>query len=391
MSQENTVFVDERILDLNYIPDTLLHRDEELRMLNALFDFMIQNPYDISQRAIIIGDVGTGKTALAQRFGLNLMKQANSRRLNVRYIHVNCRELRGSLFMILRRIVQSLRPQFPERGYAASELLETLIQILDEENIQLLLGLDEIDSLIEKEGSEALYYLTRVQERRPEEERRLSLLVISRDVEIFRRLDRSTLSSLQRNVIRMSSYSQGELSDIVRSRAERAFKENAISLEIIEFISELASMERGDARYAIDLLWRSGKYADVSYSNNIQLEHVRKAAATLFPVLRESTVKQLSLHEQLVLLGIGRFFLRNEVAKATTGEIETSYHIVCEEYGEKPRGHTQLWKYMNNLKNLDAIDIKLSSTSRGRTHLISLSKIPAEELEREVIRIIDQE
>jgi cell division control protein 6 len=286
--------------------------------------------------------------------------------------------------------VKTLRPVFPDRGYAANELLEILMQLLDEEDTQLLLCLDEVDALIKTNGGDGLYFLSRVQEQRPEGPRRLSLLCISKEPEVFRNLDKSTLSSLQGNVVRMSEYTQPQLSDIVLDRANIAFRKNAISLDIVDFVSELAAEESGDARYAIDLLWRSGKYADISASVQVGPEHVRKAAATLFPTLRKESVMQLSLHEQIVLLAVARFFKHSSETHATTGQIEEIYHVICEEYIENPRGHTQFWKYINQLKSLDAVNVRLNSSPKGRTHLISLAKVPADELERRVREIIEQ-
>ena len=389
MSRPRSVFVDEGVLDLNYIPPNLLHREEELRLLTVLFRFIFTAPYEMTQRVIIVGGVGTGKTALAQRFGLNLMTEARTRRIRAKYIHVNCRELRGSLFMILRRAVKTLKPEFPDRGYAATELLEVLMQILDEVNEQLVLCLDEVDALIETEGSDGLYNLTRAQEERMEGPRRLSLICISKNLDQFRRLDMSTLSTLQRNVIRMSGYTQLQLADIVSNRAELALRLDAIPPGISQFISDLAA-EDGDARYAIDLLWRAGKYADLAYSKEVQPEHVRKAAATIFPSLRGEAVRQLSRHEQLALLAVARYFRHSREAYASTGKVEQGYHVVCEEYDEKPRGHTQFWKYLSRLKGLDAISIRLHSSAEGRTQLVSLVRVPAEELEREATRILDE-
>ena len=40
------------------------------------------------------------------------------------------------------------------------------MQVLDEEEAFMILTLDEFDSLIEKEGSDAVYKLTRLQEMR---------------------------------------------------------------------------------------------------------------------------------------------------------------------------------------------------------------------------------
>jgi cell division control protein 6 len=74
---------------------------------------------------------------------------------------------------------------------------------------------------------------------------------------------------------------------------------------------------------------------------------------------------------------------------ATTGEVETIYRVVCEEYGEKPRGHTQFWKYLNQLNLLDMVSSTLQTSERGRTQLISLLKVPAEELEREMARVLE--
>jgi len=382
--------VDEGVLDLNYVPPSLLYREEELRLLTGLFRFIFTAPYEVTQRVIIVGGVGAGKTALAQRFGLNLMAEARRRRARARYLHVNCRELRGSLFMVLRRAVKTLKPEFPDRGYSANELLEILMRILDEVDEQLVLCLDEVDALIDVEGSDALYHLTRVQEGRMEGPRRLSLICISKSLDAFRRLDKSTLSTLQRNVIRMSEYTRHQLADIVRSRAELAFRPDAVPPEVIDFTGELAAAEGGDARYAIDLLWRAGKYADLDYSREVLPEHVRRAAATLFPTLREEAVLQLSRHEQLVLLAVARYFMHTREAYASTGEVERSYRVVCEEYGEEPRGHTQFWKYLKQLKGLDAVSIRLRATAQGRTQLISLSKVSAGELEREVMRILER-
>ncbi len=390
MGEARSVFVDEGVLDINYIPQRLLHRDGELRLLGLMFDHILSAPYEMSQRAIILGGVGTGKTALAQLFGRRLVEDARRRRVKARYVHVNCRELRGSLFMVLRRAVRSLRPDFPERGYAANELMETLMQLLDEEDAQLLLCLDEVDALIEAEGSDALYNLTRVQEGRPDGPRRLSLLCISKTAEAFRSLDVSTLSSLQRNVVTMSEYSSPQLSDIVTSRAEVAFRGGAMPTEVVDFIAELAAAEHGDARYAIDLLWRAGKFADNDQARQVTPEHVRRAAAGIFPAMREESLVQLSSHEQLVLLAIARFFRHSTRPHATTGEAEEAYRVVCEEYGEEPRAHTQFWKYLNQLKGLAVVDIRLDASPQGRTQLISLGKIPAGDLEKGVMKAIEQ-
>ena len=92
---------------------------------------------------------------------------------------------------ILHRAVTVFRPNYPARGYGAEEILATLMQVLDEENAHMILTLDEFDSLIEKEGSDAVYKLTRLQEMRQGKPQRLSFIFIMRDLKAIEQLDES--------------------------------------------------------------------------------------------------------------------------------------------------------------------------------------------------------
>jgi cell division control protein 6 len=137
------------------------------------------------------------------------------------------------------------------------------------------------------------------------------------------------------------------------------------------------------------LLWRAGKYADTEKSGEVLPEHVRKAASSVYPVVRKDVINELGVHEKLFLLGVARRFKLTEAAYISMGEAEEAYAIVCEEYGERKRGHTQIWKYVRELSALDIIKTKLSGPGqRGKTTLISLPRIPASELERELARIL---
>ncbi len=384
-----SVFKDETKLDINYIPPSLPHRESELNLLNQFFRSSIERPGKMSQRVLITGRVGTGKTVLSQRFGIDIVEEARRRRINLKYVHVNCRECRGSLFMILQRIVQKFHPKFPRRGYSAQELLQSLMDVLDHHNAYLILALDELEALIQHEGSDALYNLTRVQEERFTSPRRLSLICILRQPEYLGILDPSTRSTLQHNLIHLREYSKSQLQDILNDRVSLAFRSGTVPTQTISLIAELAESEGGDARYAIELLWRAGKYADSSFSPEVLPEHVRKAATSIHPVIRKDEISSLSLHEKIFLLGIVRFFRQSDAAYMPMGEAEKAYAIVCEEYGEKPRSHTQLWKYAKNLSGIGILKIEPSTKGRrGRTTLISLPRVSASELERELTHIL---
>jgi len=87
-----SVFKDESKLDINYVPAKLPHREKEQRLLMEFFNFILRCPEKMAQRVILTGDVGTGKTALAQHFGANITSEANKRGMKFRYVDVNCRE-----------------------------------------------------------------------------------------------------------------------------------------------------------------------------------------------------------------------------------------------------------------------------------------------------------
>ena len=377
-----TIFKNESPLSIEYIPTRLPHRESQLRFLAQLFRFILERPGSMNQRVLVTGSIGTGKTVMSQRFGLDVMKAAKSRKINLRYIHVNCRECRGSLFMILKRVITEFTPEFPQRGFSSEELIQILMDILDDKDAHVILALDELETLIRTEGSAALYNLTRIQENRLGAPMRLSLICILREPEYLKDLDASTLSTLQQNFIQLERYSSGQLEGILKDRIELAFKEGAVPQDTVKFICDLAAAS-GDARYAIELLWRAGKYVDAENVREMTAEHIRRAAGAVYPTLRGEYVQTLSLHEKFLLLAISRLLERTATAYISMGEAEKVYKIVCEEYRQLPRAHTQLWKYMGGLDASGIISTKKSGKGlRGKTTLIGLTLTPASAMTR---------
>jgi cell division control protein 6 len=262
-----------------------------------------------------------------------------------------------------------------------------LLQVLDEQNACVILGLDELEALLKSEGADALYKLTRIHEGRLKAPQRLSLIGILRSLECLETLDESTRSTLQQNIIFLEEYSKSQLRDILTARIALAFRPGAVLEETLDQIADSAGREGGNARYGIELLWRAGKYADASELSEVSPECVRRASSNVYPTVQKDAVFSLGLHEKLFLLGLARRFKRTTQAYLTMGEAEEAYRVVCEEYGEKPRRHTQLWKYVNNLSSADVVESKVSSDGlRGKTTLIGLPYVSAGELERELSR-----
>ncbi|MHA1637888.1 MAG: hypothetical protein ACTSUB_07725, partial [Candidatus Thorarchaeota archaeon] len=76
---KRSVFKSEQYLSIDYVPEELPHRENELRTLAQSFKTMISSPGRTSQKFLIEGDVGTGKTAVTKRFAEQMVQAATRR------------------------------------------------------------------------------------------------------------------------------------------------------------------------------------------------------------------------------------------------------------------------------------------------------------------------
>ncbi|MHA1595299.1 MAG: ORC1-type DNA replication protein [Candidatus Baldrarchaeia archaeon] len=386
--QKPSIFKDESKLSIDYVPPKLPHREQEIRKLISIFRAVLENPMSISRKVVITGDIGTGKTAISKFFGEKILEYAKKRGLPLKYIHLNCRKHR-STFVLLNTLIRALSPKFPERGYSHDELLSILRGILAEKNVHVILTLDEIEYLIQfnrQDAQELIYSLTRLYEEEMNAPQRISLILISRSDAFLSAFDESVLSTLQPSKIHLEKYTEEQLFDILKDRRDMAFYERVVPDDILQMIAEIAA-PRGDARYAIELLLKAGKYAEQEGKTKVIPEHVRKAKSETHPAVRKEVLRDLSKHEKLLLLALARKLRKSEQVYLTMGELEELYRILCEELGEKARTHTQIWEYVQNLEKFGIISKRLSGRGmRGKTTLISLPEVPAEILERELMR-----
>ena len=202
-------------------------------------------------------------------------------------------------------------------------------------------------------------------------------------------LDSSALSTFKRsNVLVLNKYTRKELFDIIKQRIDLSFHKNTVDSDCIDLISDIAA-EWGDARFAIELLWKSGIAADHQHVQTVVPEHVRAAKAETYSVVTESKLLNLERHHLLTLQAIAKRLKIDGTAYVKTGDAEKTYAITCEEYDEKPRSHTMFWSYLKDIESSGFISIKPSGKGHlGTTQLISLPDIPAEIVSKKVEEIL---
>ncbi len=370
----SSVIKDLHALDFDYVPEELPHRTEQLRRLAQMFKPLLN---DVSQNAVVRGPVGTGKTVIIKKFCNSFVNIARKQGKIIEYVHINCRK-RSTDAMVLIGILNHFDQRFPDRGFSVQEMLQILHKQLQRRDAQLLLVLDEADALLKKSGSNLVYNLTRFTDESMKTDNPISIIMASQK-DVLSDLDLSALSTFKRsNTIALDKYARDELYDIIDQRVGLAFHNHTVSLDSVDLIADIAS-EWGDARFAIELLWKAGMCADQQHVQLVVPEHVRAAKAETYSVVTETKLENLGKHQLLTLLSIAKRLHRDGAAYANTGDVEKTYAITCEEYNEKPRAHTMFWSYLKEVENAGFIHIKLSGKGQlGTTQLISLPDIPVE-------------
>jgi archaeal cell division control protein 6 len=378
-----SLIIDENKLSKDYLPQNLHYRNDQLKSLAQNFRGVLDSQMS-SNCVIITGSVGVGKTSIAKKFGQWISLRAAESKVNVRYIHVNCRRARTP-FMVLLHIIKELNENIANRGFAADEFLDMIIEIIEAQRMNLILVLDEVEFVIQKGGIDLLYALSRTADDRSTNKHQIGLILIAKNTQFLSFLDESTSSSLTAPVIKVDPYSKNELFAILKDRVDECFLPNSITTDSIELIADIAANKGGDARHALEILHIAGKIADMKESKIVIPEYVRIAKENIDPTVLRDTLCELNLHKLLLLLGVVRTLKHTKLAYIHTGLAKEAYGIACEEYDVEPRKHTQVWEYIQDLEFLGIINTDKSSIGqRGTTTLISISDLSLDQLEIEV-------
>ncbi|MFX0211699.1 MAG: Cdc6/Cdc18 family protein, partial [Candidatus Hodarchaeota archaeon] len=297
---------------------------------------------------------------------------------------INCRRQR-SWSIVLTSILRQLVPAFPVRGYSAVELLDILLNVLEERKERLLLCLDEFDFLLfGSTNQDLLYSLIRCHEGTQQQKfGQIALILITRKPEFNSLFDPALISSLSQKIVKFNAYNPSQLGDILLDRARKGLYENSYSKEVIAQVATLG-FKYGDARYAIELLWRSAKLAEKSQTG-ISVEHVRKAQVSVFPISK-TLITDLPIQQKIVLFSLAKLLIKTEMKTfVTTTELRSKYEEICIEKDIIPRKQTQFWVYLQELAKQGLVELNVvnrhqDGKSVGRTSLIGIIDVPLSEL-----------
>ena len=383
--RRSVIIRDGKKLSFDYVPEKLIHREEQMSTLRMLFRPVFEDGR--SETAFITGTVGTGKTVTVKRFCADMMRYGAEKGIPLEYVLVNCRQ-RNSENAVILQILRHFDPGHPDRGFSVPEMLRTLRGLIESRKARLVIVLDEADILIKKNAVDIIYQLSRFNEEGIGLTTSVSLILIAQDY-ILDSLDTASLSTFKRtNTIRFDRYKRNELRDIVKIRADEALIQGRIRDDAIDLIADI-SAEWGDARFALDLLDKSARKGENKENGEVTAEEVREAKAMIYSVVTESKLMDLDRNHKITLLAISRSI--KDKAYVTTGAAEKTYAVVCEEYGDSARKHTQFWTYVKGLEKTGLISTVVKGDAEGgRTTYISLPDIPSKVLAQKLETLMER-
>lgn len=358
LEEEEGVFKDERVLLPEYLPEVLPHREKEIREIA-----LAVRPAALGKRPeniVLIGPAGTGKTSCV-RHVFRELAEYSKRALP---IYINCWES-PTRHAVLSKLAKSLGEILPRRGIATDEIVEQIAGALRRERRVPVLALDELDRLLANpEEAGVLYDLARAKETLGGD---VGLVGITNNEAFFAGIDERVRSSLGSRSLAFRPYSPPQLKDILRERAKEAFFDGCVEADALAVCAAHGAKHGGDARVAIEALWRAGREAEREGAKVVSVQHVRRAIAQAQPEPKKLAKPEVRLNEieQRII-----DFLKKR-GKVTSGQLYAAF------------GHTDRYirAHIDRLEKLGIIETRILETKeetggRGKTRAIRLKSWP---------------
>lgn len=362
------VFTNRGALTLSYTPHTIPHRDEQTTELGKILAPALKGGKP--SNVFIYGGTGTGKSLVSALVGEELQKISDTNGIPVKFVYINCKMKKqaDTEYRLLAGILKEFGKEVPFTGLPTDQIYNIFFKTMDEKEQTIILIIDEIDTLVQKNGDEILYNLTRMNQEL--KKAKVSIIGITNNLNFIDSLDPRVRSSLGEEEIIFPPYNAVQLQDILRTRAILAFQPDIVADGVIEKCAALGAQEHGDARRALDLLRVAGELAERSNDEEVKIGHVDAAEEKIDLDRVLETVKAQPRQSQLILYAI----MELGKGEMQTGEVFDRYQELCREFGYKVLTQRRISDLISELDLFGILNTKVVSKGRyGRTRIISLS------------------
>ncbi|WP_129114373.1 ORC1-type DNA replication protein [Halegenticoccus tardaugens] len=364
LSWDESVFRDEHVFEIDYVPETFKHRESQMQSLQYALRPAVRGSRPLN--TMVRGPPGTGKTTAVQKLFGELRAQTE-----VRTVHINC-QVDSTRYAVFSRIFERIfEYEPPSSGISFKKLFGQITDRLVEDDEVLVVALDDVNYLFyENEASDTLYSLLRAHEAHSGA--RIGVIIISSDLslDVVDELDSRVQSVFRPEEVYFPVYDAPEIVDILRERVDRGFHDGVLDAPKLERVAELTA-ENGDLRVGIDLLRRSGLNAEMRASRRISDEDVDVAYEKSKYVHLSRSLRGLSDPERALVKAIAEH----------NGEKAGAVYEAFRE--ETDLGYTRYSEIVNKLDQLGIVETTYAEMEgRGRSRSLSLTYDPETVLDR---------
>ncbi|MFA5745268.1 MAG: AAA family ATPase [archaeon] len=340
-----SIFKDESVFYPNYLPEEIKSRDKETQDISYNLRPIVE--VRKSRNTLLFGPPGTGKTLISKY----VLKQLSEFTQRAKSIYINAIE-DNTRFALYCKLLSLYNSPLPRRGLGIDEILNRIKEEMAKTDFIPIVIIDEVDKLEKSEISTILYDLSRIEVNN----KYFALILITNYKEFIITLDPRVQSSLFLSEVEFKKYSPQELKEILRERIEYGLIPKAISEDLIGYITGYAAKNGGDARIAIDLLFKSAKTAEKKGFQRIDKEIIIDSAKFIDAVKLSEKLNYIEDIEKKILQAIPEGGIES-------GKLYTKF---------KADSERTIRRYLENLENIGLIKTKEDNSQKGRTRIIEL-------------------
>ena len=360
---KNIIFKDKTLLQSNFQPKDILHRDEQINQIASILAPVLRG--ERVSNLFLYGKTGTGKTLSIQFIRDELLKRVDKNaKFNLRIEYLNCKlkKVSDTEYRILAELIKKLGGEVANTGLPTETVYNRFIDLVDMEKQLVVLILDEIDQTVKKISDNFLYNLTRLNSELSKSQ--ISIVGISNDLTFLDEIDPRVRSSLSEEEVVFPPYNALQLQEILNKRALGAFNEKVLQEGVIAKCAAFAAREHGDARRALDLLRIAGELAERDNSDKILLKHIDEANGKIEKDKILDVIKSEPKQFQLVLYSIIKLS-ENQKGSIFTGEVYNSYQELCTKNKYEVLTQRRVSDIIQEFDMLGIINVRVISKGRG--------------------------
>ncbi len=359
-----------KTLTIDYVPERLPFRNNESTIIAQTLSVVLRGGRP--SNLLIFGKPGTGKTAVVKNVIERLRNKTNDLNIQITVPFVNAKTANTS-YKILYEVAEMMGINKEEKklqvhftGLSLGEATDRILDYIRRKNLRVVLVIDEIDSLVHKNGDDILYNFTRANERISAEQF-VSLIGISNSLTFKDKLDPRVRSSLSEEEMVFNPYTIEQLKEILVDRCKLAFNEYGIHMAAINLCAAMAGRETGDARKAIDLLRVAAEIAEREGSSTVKEIHIRLAQQKIDRDTNYEILKNSTTHTKILILAI------INSKNGNTGEMYDIYSSLCTRLELEPLTQRRITQIISELDQLGLVTTNIVNLGRyGRSQRIKL-------------------